>query len=77
MGQFGRERSDSGSGTLNNNTGEIENANTTVSPITDTLLHKAGKPLNEVVDDVSFLFCFLFQSSTYPTALHNNALNNV
>lgn len=53
VGQFGRERSNSGcGGTLNNNVGEIENANST-SPITETLLQKAGKPLNEVVEDVS------------------------
>lgn len=57
VGQFGRERTNSGSGTLNNNT-EVDNANHT-SAITDTLLQKAGKPLNEVIDEVGYGFLYL------------------
>lgn len=61
LGQLGKDHPPSTTTSLNNNAGENEECNDLTSHITETLLQKAGKPLNEVIDEVSFFsIIFLF-----------------
>lgn len=53
IGQLAKDHLGSTTTSLNNNAGENEECNIITSNITETLLHKSGKPLNEVIDEVS------------------------
>lgn len=58
LGQLGKDHPPNTTTSLNNNAGENEECNDLTSHITETLLQKAGKPLNEVIDEVSCFFFF-------------------
>ncbi|XP_063696115.1 RNA-binding protein fusilli isoform X1 [Culicoides brevitarsis] len=51
LGQLGKDHPPNTTTSLNNNAGENEECNELTSHITDALLQKAGKPLNEVIDE--------------------------
>uniref|UniRef100_A0A336MCR4 CSON009650 protein n=1 Tax=Culicoides sonorensis TaxID=179676 RepID=A0A336MCR4_CULSO len=67
LGQLGKDHPPTTTTSLNNNAGENEECNNLTSNITDTLLQKAGKPLNEVIDE--------FDSYTRSLSIDPNSSN--